>query len=472
MKLKISISVFANIVLLIMMGVFYALIGESDFFKEYGYYVVAIGSAVLLAIAFIELRKSNVGMLSFSCVFILLLHIFSFGNFYLKALGLEEYYLFGDWFRSDRELKSASGYFALCTSEAILIGILISLQKTRNHSCEYNLFLGLDEKATKRILYRAGCILFAVTLPCRLYIDYTYILQSSLTGEYQGFSGMLGLADDLQTLFIPALICIMYGKRERVLFCKAILMIYTILCAFVMAASGSRRYYVTAILAIFLFYFNTKPNADRKKHHNPFAAVGLIMAGIMVLNFMTMIRNYRHSVLGILGIFQGHAEDLFSLDFLWESMSEFGLTGNVVYHSFKHFPSSVRFQYGFSYLASFIYILPIGWLIHLEPSIGNILYNLTGSAVGGSLVADLYGNFGWFALFPAILLGYVISNICYADKRIKKTSVKTAVSYASCYSLINYVRSSTPEIMRYTAYTIISIYFLSMFLKHYESKGV
>lgn len=463
MKMKIKTTTFHDIVILALMTVCAVLFRNSTWVINNCYYVITFASLSLMMLSLAQLKKIGAKILSFSGIFLILLHLFCLGNYYVKAFGREEFFLFGDWFRNDIDVKAEAGFFSLCAIEAIFVGMLLYLEREKDVAgADYKRFIRFDSEQKKRIIYITGVILLCITLPCRLYVDYSNILTSSVNGEYAGFSGVVGVIDDIQTLFIPSLICLMYGKRENRGFCRMILILYSIFCIVVMAASGSRRYYVTAIITIVLFYINSRPVI--KERRNPIIYILIALEAIVILNLMTMIRSYRHTALGINYLVNEHGSDLFSLDFLWESFSEFGLTGNVVYYARKFFPESVSYQLGYTYLASFIYILPIGWFVRLQASIGSILFKLSGAAVGGSIVADLFANWGWFSIIPAILLGNIIARIAFADANSNQSSVRTAVSYATSYALLNYVRASTSEIMRYTAYTMIAIYFISRFV--------
>ncbi len=469
MKLRISNKVFIDTIILICILFFSLLFGNSQWVIESGATIITAISYSLIFLSLWQVKQTGTPLISFTGIFTVLMHVFCLGNFYIRAFGQEEFYLFGDWFNADVDIKINAGLYSICAIEAIFIGMLVYIDHEKSSTKkDYKAFERYDDDWKKRIIYYTGVILFLITLPCRLYIDYSNILTSSVNGEYAGFTGIVGIIDDIQTLFIPSLICILYGKRDNQRFCRAVLYIYLALCIVVMAASGSRRYYVTAIIALFIFYINTRP--EKKKKRNPFLTIVLIFAAIMILNLMTMIRNYRHTALGVYYLLNNHATELFSLDFLWESFTEFGLTGNVVYYAHKYFPSTVSYQWGFTYLASFIYILPIGWLVKLKASIGTILYGLSGSAVGGCIIADLYANWGWFSILLALVLGYIISKICYTGNKASQVSVKGVTSYAAGYVMLNYVRASTSEIMRYTAYIIIAIYIISKLITSRQNK--
>ena len=229
MKAKIPISVFINILIIIAILVFSIVWGNSNSVVENSYTYVTVLSAFTLIISLVQLRKIDVNILSFSGVFLILLHVFTLGYYYLKSFGKEDFYIYSDWFSTDIAVKGQIGLFAVCAIEALFTGMYLRLygEKTRGRR-DYRFAETIDSERKKRIVYTAGLVLFIITLPCRLYIDYTSIITTRVNGEYAGFTGIVGIVDDIQTLFIPALICLLYGKRENKRFCRTVILIYII----------------------------------------------------------------------------------------------------------------------------------------------------------------------------------------------------------------------------------------------------
>ena len=223
MKLRFPIIAFYNIIIVFALLLFSLVWGQDHVVIEKSYVFVTALSAFTLLFSLWQLRKMSVNIISFSSFFLILLHVFTFGYYYLKAFGKEQFYIYADWFSSDLEIKCEIGLFAICAIEAIFTGMLISLHNEKSKKKkDYKFAQSLDEERKKGIVFTAGIILFLLTFPCRLYIDYISIVTTRINGEYAGFSGIVGVIDDLQTLFIPSLLCLMFGKRDNKKFCHIV----------------------------------------------------------------------------------------------------------------------------------------------------------------------------------------------------------------------------------------------------------
>lgn len=422
--------------------------------------VITTGSAALFIIEVLQLRKHNIGLFSIIFVFVVLCHVFFLGNFYLKAFGQEEFYVYNDWLSNDPQLKIEAGLFSLLTIHALFMGIIIALDKySDNTRREYKFALGLNESDKSKVILRTGFLLLLIGMPFHLILDISRIRYSAIANMYTGFEGSVGLADDLYVFLVPAIICLLFGKRNNKRICNFVLWIYLIWTLIVMAASGARREYATGIIAVVLCYYSIFQNNRHKGHF--VRNIIIVLLGIILLNFLTMIREYRHTQLGISYLLTEHIEDLFSLNFLGETIAEFSLTGSPIYFSIKYFPSTIPYQYGFTYIASTIYILPIGWLVSLNSSIGSMLYSLTGWAAGGSLAADLYANWGWVSTIFAVIIGFIVGRFCDTrSDNVDTLTLSSVAAFSLGYIFLTYPRASTSEVMRHGAYIILMMYFL------------
>lgn len=412
------------------------------------YIYVSLLSAILLVIQLLQLRNMGIPLLSVISVFVILSHVFNFGYYYLKAFGKEDFFLFGDWFLKDAEIKTEVGFFSLLAISCVVIGIIIAQDKKRLVSGIKDIKSELDEELTLRIIRNVGLTMMLIILPCRFYWDYKLIVQSLSSGGYIGGVESGGLIGDIQALFIPAFICWLYPIKEKSR-CKIYILIYVVLCSGVMLLSGSRRYFITGIIVMLIFYLK-ESNRDAKVNVKKYVLIAVAL--FFFLNLMTFIRNTRL----INSANQDIISSLFSVDFLWESFAEFGITGNVIYYTYLIFPTSVGYMIGQTYLNSIVYILPIGWLIKLKASVGSIVYEYSHNAVGGSYISDLYANWGYFSLPAAVITGFIIGWLC-AEGDDRESGLETVIKYAVGYFVINYVRSSTMEILRGSVYSIIMI---------------
>ena len=467
-SLYIRVSTAINIlILLVLVAIAKLYVNSANF--GHAHILFSVISVIMLANQLIQLKRRNISITSFFSVFLILSYVFNFGYIYLKLFGQTDFLiLYRDWFNSDLQAKYNGYWFALCAIQATFSGIIININKKQNNNIqEYRTFRKLPPETKKQILFWVGIVLLLISLPCRLIWDINQVKLSTISAEYVGGYSATGIIDDLQILFTPALICLMCGKKVRSQkFARIVILLYIVYAMLIMGASGARRAHVTNLLVMVIFYM---------AHYSPKRKYGLkgffLCAGIIVvLNILTLIRENRHSSLGIMQMISENFEVLFSLDVIWEVFAEFGITGTVTYFTQRYFPLNISYQYGLSYLASFIYILPIGWLVKLNSSPA-AMFNAYGqsigeirSGLGGSYIGDLYANWGWWSLLFAIPLGYLIGEFGYIDDR-NKTSIRTVVNYCMSFVFLNYVRASIGELMRAGAYIVLAIYIISYFLK-------
>lgn len=471
-RVKSTSLIFAYFVLILLLLASYVLIGNSHYLNNSYKYVTAL-SLITLIIQLYQTKKAGISNMSVISVFVILLHIFHCGNFYVKAFGKEEFFIFGEWFSSDLECKTQMGLCVVCMIQAIHIGVLTYLHSLRNKNIEYKFVRKYSDKQKEKALWFVGWILLAITTPFRLMWDYNAILESAMYGEYSGVTAANGLADDLQVLFIPSLICIMCGKKSNKRFNQVVMVIYIIGAVFVMTASGARRQYITGIFAILIYYYNTFMKQSKKKK-NLFAYGIYFVLAMVMFNLLYLIRAYRKVSLGIVAIVINNFGELFSLNFIWETIAEFGITGNALVYAIDYLPEVFPYQYGKTFLFSTIYILPVGWLVKLQASVGAMLFKYTGNAVGGSVLTDLFANWGWFSCFAAIVMGYLIAALSNLNGNGKE--IKSVVGYATGSIILSYARGGTLETLRPIVTFIFIVYFLSKvyfeFLERKEEKNV
>ena len=164
---------------------------------------------------------------------------------------------------------------------------------------------------------------------------------------------------------------------------------------------------------------------------------------------------------------------LFSLDFVWSALGEFGITGIPAYYAVKIFPTFESFKYGSNLLMSILFVLPIGWMgfnyIFSTTLLNNKIHELgvyTHTGLGGSIIVELFIDFGWLSLLFSIIIGYFLCKIIYVEKESISGhySFKEVLSLCLIGEVINLVRGSSTEFFRNAGlFFIIFILFLFVF---------
>lgn len=463
-----------NIFVLIMLMFVSKVMCDISFIIDKGYIYVSMLSFAFVIYQLIVLKRCfDVDIISTISIFVILLHVFNFGNFYLKTFGKEEFYIFfKDWFADDLFNKVKVGFWAICIIQALFSGICIYLSKGERAFVDYRRFEGRSDSEKRKAIQFCGLVMFILSFPCRVYWDVNQIVLGQVSGYVGGFS-QVGLIDDIAFLFAPSLICLMYAKKKNKKFCLRVFLFYVLYTTVVMTLSGARRAYITSLIAVFVFYYesflkNSDGNAGKKKHGVLFYFTIVIIAMIL-LNFLTIVRDYRHSVMLMNTGMAGQWSDLFSLDFIWDVFGEFGLTGIPLYYAHQYFITEIPCYYGLNLLLSIVFILPIGWMFNytfvttrlMDQIHFNGLYMNTG--LGSSILCELYGDFGRITPLFAVIAGYVLASFCTTNsKGNDDTSIKMVTRYCLSIVIINYVRGSTSEVFRNGGYVIIFIYMLTM----------
>lgn len=474
---------FINWCVLLFLVVFSVSIKNNSWNIEKWTICICILSFFLLLCQIITLKYYGIGIINIITFFFIFNHIFNFGYYYIHLFKKDEFLiLFTNWFAKNFDVKVNAALFSICAIQAIFCGVIryIYLQKDV-YVWDYKISIGIENDLKQEIVFGIGILLLIVSMPCKLYWDFQQVMLSTISAEYAGGFSQSGLVDDIQVLFTPALICLISGKKNnKKKFAQIVMILYMVYSVVIMTMSGARRAYITGILALFVFYNDFFSSENRHKYKFLKNIMILIMM-IICLNFLTLIRDSRHSALGIGAIFAGNFRDLFSIDFIWETLAEFGITGSVIYFSVYFVPTFFKYMYGSMYLASMVYILPVGWLIKLSNASGGVIINnlaqshkMTISSVGGSVLGDLYINWGWLSLVAAVILGYLMGKITYISKKDSDgINLKNIIAYSTGIVILNYARSSTSEILRPLFLIFISIYILFLLILYqYRKKGI
>lgn len=425
---------------------------------------VALLSVSSLLYQIIVLLRTGYGLASFQTIFMVLSHLFNFSFFWLIAIDKSDFIFFPNWMYTDIPLKCKAAYFSLMCIQGVFSGLVWNLNTVSGFRKPTS---PVDERANQRQVFFIGLTMLIIGIPFKLYFDYLNILNSIANGGYGGFGGVSGLIDDFQHFAVAGVITMIASGYKKKSFSYILVGIVFTYFLFVMTASGDRRYYITAIIGVMValigaYFRNSKKRRFVLRQLLTYAGVFVLV--LFFLNLIAVIRYQRGSSLGSEMVAQSTLEQLFSLDGIWETLGEFGITINALVIAQNVVPSAIPFQYGLSYLYAVIFILPIGAFVHIpNASIGHAITSYVDIPVGSSYVLDLYANFGYLAFIPAILLGIILSR--FVSIKTNSVAKGLALSSSLTYILINYVRSSTMEVLRPAVYILIMYYLAELLIK-------
>ena len=228
----------------------------------------------------------------------------------------------------------------------------------------------------------------------------------------------------------------------------------------VMALSGNRRLYITSLVGLVFYFYYEYP----WKKHEKWKIILFGILGITVLNYIELIRKYRFLGLGANFFSAITFSDLFSLNFLWDILAEFGLTSHAIYYDFMYITRFSDLYLGKTFLTAIIYIVPIGFIINVNEQAASIIERLSGSAVGGSMINDLFVNWGWAGLFVAPFVGYFIARLGYRSVERGKISFENIYMFFVFPMILGYARGDIFEVLRPAAYIYILFFLCTKYL--------
>lgn len=410
---------------------------------------------LLLVLQLLSFRFKKVGYTDFKLCFIGLSYLFMFGRVFLHAYGLDEGIFWNLITRYSPVHMYHAGMFILCSIQSLFIGFILSddKKKTKGKAIE------IWKEPKNDLIYKTGLILLIFSAPFRLFADIRWIVQAQTSGSYSALTANIGLVQHFAMLTVPAIIYIIAsGKVSRQL-AFIILSAMSTYFIFLMILTGDRRYPVTAIIALLLFYIKLY---DIKMKLSKIVVLGF---GTMIfLNILTIIRNVRlGQLMGIGDFFKTYGTDiLFNMSTLYETLAEFGLSFFSVVHVFKYVPEHISYKYGFTFVGSVPSILPIGWLFRdffSKMSISGMINPIEGAPVGATLIGDLYANFGWLSVVAGIVVGFFASRI-FKINSSKNNRLECAKYYSLFFVLINLLRATFIEIFR----PAIMVYYIPLFI--------
>nr|WP_184246936.1 O-antigen polysaccharide polymerase Wzy [Gracilibacillus halotolerans] len=430
-------------------------------------FIISITAIILMFFQILQMYYRRIRYMDFRVWFIILLYLFMFGRVFLHAFNLDSDVFWDLMSRYPEKLLFETSFYILLFIQAIYTGLMLSsnfhLRERRELSDEN------DDQGDSKLLYNSGIILLFFSVPFRLYIDLNSIIQAQSSSSYMAIQQHVGLADDFAILVVPSILLILAGlpKNKRLGFIVLIATVsYFII---IMILTGDRRYPVTGILAILLCYgaiYRIKLSLRK--------SLLTILVAMILLNLLAVIRKVRTdsltSLFSFFGIFK---EELFSMDVIYETLAEFGLSFFSVVAILKHMPSSESYLYGLTFVGSFTSLVPAGFLFSdfhslISPS-SNTINKLEGYPVGATLAGDLYANFGWYAVLIAIIIGKLLSKL-FVFKEGKNKNFYIVRYYSLFYILINLVRSSFFEIFRASFMVYFIPILIIMILKYRQTK--
>ena len=466
MKKKITISyhTIANVFVLILLIIF-AITNWNVYYPNHSWTTkISIVSIALLIYQLTAMKMNKIKIYDFRIWFTILQYLFIFGRIYLNALNLDEEIFWNLMNYYDDIYMSRAALYALVFVQCIYLGMFFSNGKSNvNEKVE-----SAKKIPSKKLLF-IGIVMLIISIPFRFYNDYLTIIAQRSANAYvsiavdNAFFYALGLL--VPVGFIYIIVSEKLSKRKL----DMILVIYAVYTIVVMMFSGDRRYAITSFIAIILCYIKT---LNIKIGIKKIIVYGII--GMFALLILAAIRNARLYVINSFSdFFDMFVELITKSNFIYETLSEFGLTFFIYVAVIEFFPSQFSFKLGSTYLFAPFTVIPMSG--YFFPGVQEAVSahfdckSITHQSLGAALGEELFANFGFVAPAIAILCGVILSFIM-KESKISNTGNKQKIAnyYSFFYILVNLVRASTTEIFRLAVYAMVFPWIIGLFYKEKE----
>ena len=338
-------------------------------------------------------------------VFLITLYIFSYGQSFLWAFGLE----------SERTLVGFRGVTVpeIFYAQVLTIIMLAFFQIGASYYCMKRSSINstISANVTFR-LKKIGWILFAISVLPYSLETYSNMMLSMTNGYgalYEGTAkvGLANWSGILADYCIPSLICLYIAYRQHPLMRRIITLFFLINIIAILITGG--RTFAVILLALVIILYNYLVKRFTRKW---------LVVGCFGVFFLLQILSYVASVRTDSGRGASMESVKIENNGAVDAVAEMGGTMFCLIKTMNLVPECQSYRYGRSYMYAFTSIIPnLGfWDIHPAKKEANLSDWLTDSlgldyGTGFSMCAEAYANFGYLCFLAFIFWGWFLANI-------------------------------------------------------------
>lgn len=363
--------------------------------------------------------KINRNFFSISTLFILLIFLFHSGYSFLLILGdMNDIKL-------DISVNSyiMSQLFVQLSLTSITVSYLFFFNRIKLGEKKSNLNIELFGKV---ILY-----IFIFTLPIKAYCSIFY--ESSLTyssgylATFEAYNTpFLRIVNYLQNLCLPSFILLLFLNKTKVKMLNKFILIVCLML-FISMLSGRRSLSIAYLICIIFIYYNFVRKITKKEVGMLFM---LTLCLLVSLPIISVLRSLSDGT-GLSIMMAQSANDSLGGSYLQSFFNEFGGSVYSLISTMDAISvsSQIQYNYGLTYLFSPFQAIPFlsGYLYQFDWYKYSICYideirllrDYRGFPFGGSILGELYYNFGWFSPFLIGFIGYILSLVELVISNIK-----------------------------------------------------
>ncbi len=396
--------------------------------------------SLLITILYIFLLTKKQGVLfSPANFFMIFLSVFHFGQAWLYFFGV----------RVDKSLSY--DIFYIYPKEKIYTVLLFSVFAFQIISSAMVLFAKNIEKEDAKIsfseeerlkIFKFGLFLFIILIIPVLLYDYRCISIArvyGLRGIYSNYEQVATLGS-INSYFPCAIIMLLLGSDPKKNVWKIVYYFAIIRSLIFMIFTGQR---IQAVIPLLIYIF-CKHYFIKKYEKKIFFLI--ILVAIVFLSIVSFVAEGR-------GIYSdmNFFEFVRDKNIITQVLSEFGGTFTTTILSYQY-TESFGFLLGKSYLGAFSVFAPFSDVFFAEikefMSVSALLnpYSPSKGALGGSLFAEMYINFGWYSLFFAPLLSAFVIKINDIVLGKKQKLIFICLALYTVYGIWVFVRGNMVDV--------------------------
>ena len=436
--------------------------------------IVGIIIIIQFLYSIITLLICGVKIDNLSFIYLTFYFIFLFGQVvcrYVFGFVDEDSYDFTNDFSSTQILQAC--IISLYGMITIHLGILLGVVFSRKNKI-YKEVKDKDMNLKLKVMNKVAWIVVVCSAPFALYELFDKLkiaFASGYKGVYSDITiGVESLVTKLVPFFLVALLVLMVSYKNDIKKAKkifVIILIYNVLQFFL----GARGLPILRVLFTIIAWNLTINKITTKKMIIYFL---LLIPLSILISFMRVVREYAISEwISDIGIV---LNEIISNNPVLLALNEMGNAIFPTTAALVACPEMVPFKWGTTYLYGIAAIIPnLGTELSVNKVMGDIQQEISkvfGLAFGGSIVEDLFANFGWLCLLALIILGIFMYKI---DIRIKEKAYKSPIVIplylAFCVSFVWTVRNNINPIFREFVWYILPIYVFYKLLYRKVKKG-
>lgn len=275
-------------------------------------------------------------------------------------------------------------------------------------------FVLCSRSISNKRIRRVGVMMTWFFLLPRVFVDIS-LLAAFLRGGYAStFSAVTsGIMEVLAEGFYFGIIFSIVGYRDNHTICRRLLLFAT-LVSIIGMLSGRRLEKVVFLITIALIYFKFV-NRSRATG-NSLRKIGIILACYIFVAFVMTLTDFRSGAIFSVGTFMNLFLRNVTYKMILEIMVEFGYTSYTLAATIATFPNTGT-GFGLNYVTSLVQIIPnIGGIyssLIKDMCFVNMIPSTYQYWLGGSLLGELFYNFGYFSIPLMFVLGRLTGDISH-----------------------------------------------------------